>query len=300
MQIAMHPTGRAVVQAPPADLSRLAAQPPGDSAFAAPLSGIRLSVALICQDEAMRLPAWLRAVADVADEVVAVDSGSTDATLAILRSGGVRVFQRAWSGYSDQRNFTEQQCRGELILFLDADERPDPGLCATLNRLKAAPPPGVAAWEVSTKVYFFGRFLRHGGFFPERKLRLYRRGHGHWVQRQVHEHLEAHGPVARLGGGYLEHFSYCTVGQYLRRLERYSAEAARQLHADGRRCGGLVAMAHAAWAFLNRFLLRLGFLDGFEGYLAARLEAVYTLAKYARLRELVRRGSGALPGAAAK
>ncbi|MFH1035125.1 MAG: glycosyltransferase family 2 protein [Pseudomonadota bacterium] len=260
--------------------------------LSAPSARVGLSVALICQDEALRLPAWLRAVATVADEIVAVDSGSRDGTLAILRGGGARVFQRAWSGYSDQRNFAESRCRGQLILFLDADERPDVGLCAALNRLKAAPPPSIAAWELSTKVHFFGRFLRHGGFFPEHKLRLYRRGQGHWVPRQVHEHLEVSGTVARLEGGFLEHYSYSTVGQYLRRLERYSAEAAREMHGAGLRRGGLAAISHAGWTFFNRYLLRLGFLDGFEGYLAARLEAIYTLAKYARLRELGRQGTG--------
>lgn len=256
-----------------------------------PGASASLSVALICQDEAPRLPAWLEAVAPVADEIVAVDSGSSDGTPELLRRHGVRVFQRAWSGYSDQRNYTEQQCRGDLILFLDADERPDEGMRQAIHRLKALPPSGVAGWELSTKVFFFGRFMRHGGFFPERKLRLYRRGQGRWEQRQVHEHFEAHGPVVKLTGGYLEHYSYDNVGQYLRRLERYSGEAARQMHQDGRQCGGMLAMSHAVWTFGHRYLLRCGFLDGFEGYLAAYLEAVYTLSKYARLREL-----GRLPG----
>ncbi len=245
----------------------------------------RLSVALICRDEAANLPAWLEAVRSFADEVVAVDSGSSDATIQILQEAGARVESRAWSGYADQRNFAASLCRGEWVLFLDADERPDPELAAALNALKSGPPPRERAFELSYKVFFFGRFLRFGGFFPERHLRLFRAGSAQWVRREVHERLEAQGPVGRLPG-YVHHYSYDTVGQYLRRLERYSAEAARQMQAAGRRTSPLAAWGHGAWSFFSRYVLRLGFLDGWAGYLAARLEALYTFTKYARLMEL--------------
>lgn len=247
---------------------------------------LRLSVALICQDEEARIPAWLEAVLPAADEVVAVDSGSRDATVELLRAAGARVEHRDWTGYSDQRNYAAGLCTGDLILFLDADERPDRDMVAALNRLKQGPPPAEAVLELPFKVFFFGRFLRRGGFFPEYHPRLFRAGAAHWARRQVHERLEAEGPAGRLEGGFVEHYSYETVGQYLRRLDRYTAQAAGQMFAEGRRTGALAAWGHGAWAFANRYLLRAGFLDGWEGYLAARLEGLYTFAKYARLREL--------------
>ena len=247
-----------------------------------------LSVALICCDEEANLPAWLAGVAGVADQIVAVDSGSRDRTRELLRQAGATVLERPWSGYSDQRNAAADLCTGDWILFLDADERPDARLTQALWRLKQGPEPGEQGFELGFKVFFFGKHLAHGGYGNERHLRLYRRGRGRWQARDVHERLVVEGPVGLLPG-LVEHYSYRCVGQYLRRLERYSAQAARQMHAAGRRASGLTALGHALWAFLNRYLLRLGFLDGFEGYLAARLEALYTLTKYARLREL-RRG----------
>ncbi|MFH1034412.1 MAG: glycosyltransferase family 2 protein [Pseudomonadota bacterium] len=246
-----------------------------------------LSVALICQNEEANLPAWLEAVAGVADQVVAVDSGSTDRTLDLLRGAGALVLERPWSGYTDQRNAAADLCAGDWILFLDADERPDAQLSQALLALRNGPEPREQGFELDYKVFFFGRHLAHGGYGGERHLRLYRRGRGRWEARQVHERLLVDGPVGRLPGR-VEHHSYGSVGEYLRRLDRYSSQAARQMHAAGRRASGLKAWGHAAWAFGSRYLLRLGFLDGFEGYLAARLEALYTLTKYARLRELGR------------
>jgi glycosyltransferase involved in cell wall biosynthesis len=244
-----------------------------------------LSVCLICRDEAANLPAWLAAVAPVADEVVAVDSGSADASVAILQAAGAKVEHRPWSGYADQRNHCADLATGDWVLFLDADERPDEELRQALAKLKQGPRPAQNAFELAYKVFFFGRFLKHGGYFGERHLRLYRRGSARWDRREVHERLVCDGPAGRLDG-YVEHHSYTTVGDYLARMDRYSAEAARQMRAAGKTATGLTAWSHAAWAFANRYCLRLGFLDGFEGYLAARLEALYTLTKYARLREL--------------
>ncbi len=246
-----------------------------------------LSACLICRDEAANLPAWLKAVAPVADEVVALDSGSADDSVAILKAAGALVTFRAWSGYADQRNHCADLATGDWILFLDADERPDETLRQALAALKSGPEPRERAFELAYKIFFFGRHLRHGGFFGERHLRLYRRGAARWDRREVHERLAAEGPVGLLPG-FVEHHSYATVGQYLARMDRYSAEAAWQMHAAGKTATGLAAWSHAAWAFVNRYGLRLGFLDGFEGYLAARLEALYTLTKYARLRELAR------------
>jgi glycosyltransferase involved in cell wall biosynthesis len=244
-----------------------------------------LSVALICRDEEVNLPAWLEAVRPFADEVVAVDSGSRDRTVQILRAAGARVEEHPWQGYGAQRNLAASLCQGEWILFLDADERPDPELAAALTRLKQAPPADTAGWELAYKVFFFGHFLRHGGFFPEYHLRLCRRGRGRWREREVHERLEVDGPVGRLPG-YVHHHSYRDLGEYLRRMDRYSLEAARQLLAQGRRANPWTAWAHGAWTFLHRYFLRLGLLDGWPGYLAARLEALYTFTKYARLLEL--------------
>jgi glycosyltransferase involved in cell wall biosynthesis len=225
----------------------------------------------------------------VADEVVAVDSGSTDGSREILRAAGALVERREWTGYADQRNRAAELCSGEWVLFLDADELVDAELAAALERLKAGPEPSEAGFELAFAVHYFGRRLRHGGFGRERHLRLHRRGRGRWAARGVHERLVVEGPVGRLPGR-VRHYSYDSVGDYLRRLERYSGEAARQMHASGRRAGPWSAWAHGAWAFAGRYLVRGGLLDGWPGYLAARLEGLYTFSKYARLLELQSKG----------
>lgn len=247
-----------------------------------------LSVALICLNEAANLPDWLAAVRPLADQIVAVDSGSSDASREMLAAAGALVVERPFTGYADQRNAAAALCTGDWVLCLDADERPDPELAAALTGLKSGPQPPEQGFELAYQVFFFGRRLAHGGYAGERHLRLHRREAGAWEKRQVHERLVVRGPVGRLPGR-VEHHSYRTVGEYLRRLDVYSAQAAAQMAAQGRSVSGLGAWSHAAWAFASRYLLRLGFLDGFEGYLAARLESLYTLTKYARLRE-TRRG----------
>jgi hypothetical protein len=141
-------------------------------------------------------------------------------------------------------------------------------------------------------VFFFGRFLRHGGFFPETALEaLPERSRPNGSRREVHERLEAQGPIGRLPG-YVHHYSYDTVGQYLRRMERYSAEAAARCLPQDAAPAPFTAWSHGAWAFASRYIFRLGFLDGWAGYLAARLEALYTFTKYARLMELQQSGRG--------
>ena len=243
-----------------------------------------LSLAIITLNEAENLPRWLEACAGLGDELVAVDSGSTDQTLELLAQAGARVLHRDWSDFADQRNYAAENCKGRWILFLDADEIPDKLLTESLAVFRRRPPAGPDFYELKRKVFFCGRFLRYGGFFPERVVRLYRRGAARWSGR-VHESLEAKGPRGTLSG-YLEHYSYRTVGEYLSRMRRYSRMSAEQMHAQGQTAGPLAVWGHAFWAFFQRYLLRLGFLDGYQGYLAARLESLYTLAKYARLLEL--------------
>ena len=249
----------------------------------------RLSIALIFRDEAHNLPAWLRAARQCADEIVALDSGSQDNGPDILRAAGARVEYQPFLGYGPQRNKAASLCSGDWILSLDADERPDQELIATLNNLKSQAPAAIMGYELEYKVFFFGRFLRHGGFFPERHLRLARNGQGFWPERAVHEKLEVTGPCQVLKGGYVEHYSYHTIGDYLKKMDVYSAQAARHMLEAGKKSSPVKAVSHGTFTFLQRYFLRLGFLDGFAGYLAARLEGIYTLTKYTRLLEQQKR-----------
>ena len=247
----------------------------------------KLSVALIFKDEAANLPSWLAAVRPFADEIVALDSGSSDSGPDILKAHGVRVEYQPWLGYAQQRNKVCSLCTGDWILSLDADEWPDQDFIALMQSFKQQPvPPKAMGYYILRKVFFFGRFLRFGGFFPEKELRLMRAGQGHWPEREVHESLRVNGPVEVLQGGYINHYSYRNIGDYLKRLDRYSALAAREMFREGKTASPLKAVARGSFAFFNRYVMRLGFMDGFPGYLAARLEGIYTLSKYTRLWEM--------------
>lgn len=247
---------------------------------------IKLSAAVIVQNEEKNLPRWLKAVEGVADEIVAVDSGSTDRTVEILERAGARVYHRAWTGYSDQRNYLAEQCTGDWILMLDADEVLTPEGIQALRRFKREPETVHDVLFMPSRVWFFGHFLRHGGFYPEWKPRLYRRGKARWARQQVHEHLETSGTSGRLEALY-DHFSYDSVADYRSRAHVYAQAGARFMLAAGKRCGPLTGPTHAAWAFVHRYLVRLGFLDGKAGWWAAWLEGVYTLEKYRRLAGLI-------------
>ena len=247
-----------------------------------------ISVCLICCNEAHHLPRWLEAVKPFADQIVAVDSGSSDDTMSILEQAGAKVRFHEFTGYSDQRNFAATLCTGDWIFCLDGDEFVDAGLADELNRMKNGPEPKESAFRVLGRVHFFGRLLRHGGFFPEKKLRLHKRGRAHWARNEVHERLEVDGEIGKLEDGYIDHYSYDSVIDYIARMRLYSEMSARYLHMEGKQTNWFKAWSHSWWNFFNRFVLRAGFLDGYEGFLAAKLESVYTLVKYSRLREMNR------------
>lgn len=247
---------------------------------------IKLSVAVIVKNEEKNLPRWLKAVELVADEIVAVDSGSSDRTVEILEQAGAKVYHREWTGYSDQRNFLAEHCTGDWILMLDADEVINDECRRIVGSFKANPETGMDAYLLPSRVWFFGKWLRWGGFYPEWNPRLYRRGKAAWARQEVHERLEVDGSMGRLEGCVYDHHSYDSVEDYRERAARYADAGARHMLAAGKSCGPLTGPTHAAWAFVHRYLIRMGFLDGKAGWWAAWLEAGYTLRKYRRLAEL--------------
>jgi glycosyltransferase involved in cell wall biosynthesis len=243
----------------------------------------RLSVVVITLDEEERLRACLESVV-WADEIVVVDAGSHDKTLSIAREFTERVLFHGWSGYAAQKNFAVAQCTGEWILSLDADERVTDALreeiIATLGRATAE-----AGFRIPRRNLFQGRWVRHGGLYPDWQLRLFRRGRGRFVERAVHESVAVEGTTGRLRAA-LVHESYRSVSDAVLRLNRYSDLAAAELAAQGR--GGTLAdvLLRPAWRFVSMYLLRGGFLDGWRGLVLARLFAHYVFLRAVKAREL--------------
>lgn len=247
-----------------------------------PLRRARLSVVVITLDEAERLRASLESVA-WADEIVVVDAESTDKTVQIAREFTDRVFCRPWDGFVAQRRFAVEQARGDWLLVLDADEEVSPALRdEILAVLERGGDP--VAYRVPRRNLFWGRWVRHGGLYPDWQFRLVRRGHARYAERAVHEALEVAGPVGRLRGA-LVHRSYRDVADFLARADRYATLAAEDAVRAGRRAGIHDLVLRPLGRFLGMYVVRLGFLDGWRGFLLATLYAYYVFIRAAKIWE---------------
>jgi glycosyltransferase involved in cell wall biosynthesis len=251
---------------------------------------MKISAVIITLNEEDRLPDALASLQGVADEVVVVDSFSSDRTVEIARSAQAVVRQNRFEDYGQQKNFAISQAGCEWILNLDADERVSPELKQAIAGLKeGAAPVGAAAFAIKRKSFYLGRWIRHSGWYPDRKIRLFRKSAATW-QGKIHEKLVVTGPVARLDGDIL-HFTYRDIGDHVRRLERYSAFQAEEIVAGGRKCLFLRLLLLPPVTFLRHFAWRLGFLDGFPGLVIATVQSWGTAMKYMRAIALKRRES---------
>ena len=241
-----------------------------------------LSVAIVVLNEEERMRACLESVV-WADEIVVVDAGSSDKTMAVAREFTDRAMFRAWDGYGAQKNFALGQCRGDWLLSIDADERVPDALREEIQATIRSD-----RWEVGyylpRKNVFEGRWVRHGGLYPDWQLRLFRRGRGAFLERAVHESVRVDGPTGRFSAA-LVHESYRGIGDAVARLNRYSDLAAADLARAGR--GGSLwdLLARPAWRFACMYLLRAGFLDGWRGLVLAALHAHYVFLRAAKVRE---------------
>jgi len=246
-----------------------------------------LAACIIAFNEEDRIGGCLDSVA-WADEIIVVDSGSTDRTAAIAREKGARVIVRDWPGYVAQKNFALGQAAADWALSVDADERVTAELAAAIRGLLAAPGEGVAGASVPRRTWYLDRWIRHGGWYPDRRVRLVRRGRGRWEGGHVHECLVAEGAVRALEGDLL-HLTYRGLADQLRTIDRYTTEAARGLAERGARgaLGGMIV--NPPLKFLKMYLLKAGFLDGLPGFISAVMGGYYVFLKYAKLWELRRR-----------
>jgi glycosyltransferase involved in cell wall biosynthesis len=243
-----------------------------------------LSVVLITLNEAANLPRTLSSV-QWAQEIVIVDCGSTDATLQIARNAGARIFEEPWKGFAAQKNSAIADATGDWILSLDADEEVSPELALEIQALLASEPE-FSAYRILRLNHFLGAPLRHGGYWPDPKLRLFRHGAARFLDQPVHETMKADGPVGRLKG-HLIHHCYPTIEDYIEHTSRYSTLAAQALVDSGRASRSRLwlfwnACLNPAATFLYNYVFRLGFLDGREGLLQHFNHSVYIRRKYSK------------------
>lgn len=248
----------------------------------------RLTVTIITLNEEKNLPRALDSVAGIADEIVVVDSGSADRTRELARERGARVFERAFTDYSEQKNYAAAQASNDWIFSLDADEELSPELQQSIQGWKSTEATA-AAYGMQRRAHYIDRWIKHSGWYPDPKLRLYRRERARWVGA-LHEGLRVEGPTGRLEGE-LRHFTVSSFGQHVRSVRRYTTLAARQLFAAGRRRWLLAFLLAAPWTFVRTLIFQLGFLDGFRGLQIAVMASYYVFLKYWKLGVLARSGT---------
>jgi glycosyltransferase involved in cell wall biosynthesis len=247
-----------------------------------------LSVAIVAMDEEANIGRTLASVR-WADEIVLVDSGSKDKTCEIAREYGARVIVEPWRGYVAQKNYALDLCTRDWVLLLDADEEISPGLAeeirAVLDDAEA-----VNGYWMPRKNLFLGRWMRHGGFYPDAKLRLFRRGQGVVTGLDPHDRVELKPevpPRTRQFKNAMVHYTYPTLSYYIAHMNRYSTLAAEAVQAKGPRSFSVsdIVVRPLATFFYN-YVIRLGFLDGRKGLLLHLYHAVYVSWKYAKAWEI--------------
>lgn len=269
-----------------------------------------LSVCIITYNEEANIGRTLASVAELvkqtAGEIIVVDSGSTDKTVEIAKSFRAKVFVEPWKGYAAQKNSAIEKASGDWILLLDADEEVDADPARVIpivinwvegnmpssedanwvhDRVSLKADENTAGFWLPRKNFFLGRWIKHGGFYPDRKLRLFRRGTGKVEDRAVHETVQVCGRTATLGGNLLHH-AYPTLQSYIGHMNKYSTLGAEMAITEHKRGFSLWNIVVRPWAtFIYNYFFRLGFLDGREGLLLHMYHAVYVSWKYAKAWE---------------
>jgi glycosyltransferase involved in cell wall biosynthesis len=249
-------------------------------------SPMKLSVVIITLNEEKNIEDCLKSVQEIADEVLVVDSYSTDGTEAICKQYGARFVQNRWEGIVAQRNFAQGLATGPVLLNLDADERVSPELAASILKEKALGFP-MMGYAMNRFNNYCGQWIRHGVYYPDRKLRLYHKDAGRVEGSNPHEWVQLNEklPVKKLKGDIL-HYSFRSFSEHIAQMNKFSTIAAQTLFDRGRKPSSIKPFLSAFWAFLNSYFVRLGFLDGIYGYVIARNNAMYAFFKYAKLNEL--------------
>lgn len=249
---------------------------------------MKISVTIITLNEKENLSRCLQSVEGLADEIIVVDSGSKDQTCEIASALGAQVVKRDWTNYSDQKNFAAYSANNDWILSLDADECLSPDLRQELLAIKEVPSSSVVAYEFPRRACYLGRWISHGGWYPDYKVRLYKRNQGCWVGDFVHESLSYDGVVKRLNGNLL-HYTCSSISEHAHGVDVYTTLAAQDLKQRGSKSSIMQIVLGPIISFWSTYIIKCGFLDGFHGFLIAVFSAYYTFLKYSKLWDICRK-----------
>jgi glycosyltransferase involved in cell wall biosynthesis len=247
---------------------------------------VPVTACIISFNEAHQIEDCLNALSFCSD-IVLIDSHSSDETCTLAAKYTDRILSRDWPGHIDQKNFAIDQAKTDWVLCIDADERVTPKLRKSIIELFSTDPEN-DGYEINRRTYYLGQFIDHGGFYPDRKLRLFRRSKGRWGGTNPHDHvfLEKECQSGRLNGD-LHHHSYRNIADHLKTIDYFTSIAAREKLSKGRSSVLPGLMFGPSWKFFKMFVVKRGFLDGNAGLIVALLGAFYVMLKYAKLWELI-------------
>jgi glycosyltransferase involved in cell wall biosynthesis len=249
-----------------------------------------LSVVIITLNEEKNIARCLESVKNLADEILVVDSFSTDATKSICIDHGVTFLEQSFLGYIEQKNFALGKAKYDFVLSLDADEALDETLCNSIAREKTSDFP-VDAYTMNRLSYYCGKWIRHGTWYPDTKLRLLNRHKGNWGGTNPHDKLEMQNGIdAQHLKGDILHYTYYTMEEHMLQANKFSTIAAKAMNKQGKKSNWFKILVNPAIAFLTSFVIKGGFLDGFYGYCIARTHSFQTFQKYIKLMQIQRQG----------
>ena len=243
-----------------------------------------LTATLISYNEELDLPRALESLAGIADEIILVDSGSTDRTLEIARAFGARVYTRKLDNFADQKNYASTLSSNDWILSMDCDEELSPELRASMLAWKQQQPDKYG-YQILQLTNYLGGWIRHSGWYPQYKLLLFRRDKGKFVSA-LHERVQLDGPAGGMSGQML-HYTIRTFAEHKAKLETMSTMAAEDMYARGRKSWRAAMIFASPWTILQRLVFQLGILDGRRGWLIAWMSAKYIYLKYRKLGRLL-------------
>ncbi len=246
---------------------------------------IKLSVVIITLNEEKNLPRCLGSVKDIADEIIVIDSNSIDKTLEIATKHGAITITQPFLGYVKQKQFADLNASYDWILSIDADEELSVELQESIKSFKKHP--DKQAYQISRLNNYCGKWIKHCGWYPDRKIRLYKKGAGTWQGQKVHEKWELYDNTIKPGilSGDLYHYSFNTIAEHVQQIAAYSDLGAQKAVENNRNISLLKMVVVPRWNFIINYFFRLGILDGYYGFIICRLMAVETFIKYAKIRQ---------------
>ncbi|MCP2518936.1 glycosyltransferase family 2 protein [Candidatus Aminicenantes bacterium AC-708-M15] len=249
---------------------------------------MKISVTIITFNEEEKIEGAIKSVLDIADEIIIVDSFSVDNTVKIAKKYRVKVYQKRWQDYADQRNFALEKASHPWVLNIDADERVSPELKKEILDLKSKEPE-YDGFSIPRLTYYLNRWIYHSGWYPDRKIRLFKKQMAKWEGRFIHEKLIFTGKVGKLKNP-VYHFSYKNIEEHLSRINKYSSLGARKLYENGKKARWYHFIIYPFFRFIKSYILKLGFLDGFAGFIISVLNSYYIFTRYAKLKEIWKKG----------